>query len=47
MEAALEIYDRDVAPVGNLVDFGDGKVTRVTSHLDPDEALQAAGLRGW
>jgi ketosteroid isomerase-like protein len=28
-----------------LVDFEDGKVVRIREYLDPDEALEAAGLR--
>ena len=32
------------SPLGVLVDFRDGKATRVWSTLDPKEALQAAGL---
>jgi ketosteroid isomerase-like protein len=28
-----------------LVDFEDGKVIRIREYLDPDEALEAAGLR--
>jgi ketosteroid isomerase-like protein len=31
-------------PIGYLVDFRNGKVTRVLSYLDPTEALKAAGL---
>ena len=32
------------SPIGYLVDFKDGKVTRVLTYLDPTEALKAAGL---
>jgi len=33
------------SPIGYLLDLTDGKVTRVRSYLDPQEALEAAGLR--
>jgi hypothetical protein len=32
------------APQGAIVDFRDGKVSRIRGHLDHDEALRAAGL---
>jgi ketosteroid isomerase-like protein len=33
------------SPIAYLVDFRNGKVTRVVSYLDHQEALEAAGLR--
>jgi ketosteroid isomerase-like protein len=33
------------SPISFLVDFSNGKATRVRSFLDPKEALEAAGLR--
>jgi ketosteroid isomerase-like protein len=33
------------SPLGAVVDFKNGKVTRVRTNLDPKEALEAAGLR--
>ena len=32
-------------PLASVVDFKDGKAIRVRSYLDPQEALEAAGLR--
>jgi ketosteroid isomerase-like protein len=32
-------------PLASVVDFKDGKAIRVRSYLDPNEALEAAGLR--
>ena len=32
-------------PLASVVDFRNGKAIRVRSYLDPDEALEAAGLR--
>jgi ketosteroid isomerase-like protein len=32
------------SPIGYVVEFKNGKVTRVLSYLDPKEALEAAGL---
>ncbi|MGI8461743.1 MAG: nuclear transport factor 2 family protein, partial [Solirubrobacterales bacterium] len=32
------------SPLGCLVDFRDGKFSRVRTYLDPTEALEAAGL---
>jgi ketosteroid isomerase-like protein len=32
------------SPFGYLVDFKDGKAIRIWSYLDPQEALEAAGL---
>ena len=32
------------SPLGYLVQFKDGKATRIWSYLDPAEALEAAGL---
>ena len=32
------------SPIAYLVDYRDGKATRVRSYLDPREALEAAGL---
>ena len=31
-------------PMGSVVDFQNGKVIRVRTYLDPNEALEAAGL---
>lgn len=33
------------APLGWMVEFKNGKMTRIRSSLDPKEALQAAGLQ--
>jgi ketosteroid isomerase-like protein len=33
------------APLAFVVDFRSGKVVRARTVLDPDEALEAAGLR--
>ncbi len=33
------------SPVGYLVDFRNGRGTRIRSFLDPKEALEAAGVR--
>jgi ketosteroid isomerase-like protein len=33
------------APFNQLVHFADGKATRLRTYLDPNEALEAAGLR--
>jgi ketosteroid isomerase-like protein len=33
------------SPIAWLVDFKDGKVVRIREYVDPDEALEAAGLR--
>ena len=33
------------SPAGWVVEFKDGKATRVSEYLDPEEALEAAGLR--
>ena len=33
------------SPVGYVADFRNGKVTRIRTYLDPQEALLAAGLR--
>ena len=32
------------SPIVWLVDFEDGKVVRIREYLDPDEALEAAGI---
>ena len=32
------------SPLGYVADFRDGKVTRIRTYLDPEEALEAAGL---
>jgi ketosteroid isomerase-like protein len=32
-------------PLGYVVDFRGGKAIRIRSYLDPEEALEAAGLR--
>jgi ketosteroid isomerase-like protein len=32
-------------PLASIVDFKNGKAIRVRSYLDPNEALEAAGLR--
>jgi ketosteroid isomerase-like protein len=32
------------SPLGYVADFRDGKVTRIRTYLDPQEALEAAGL---
>jgi ketosteroid isomerase-like protein len=32
------------SPIGWLVEFKNGKVTRMRDYLDPKEALEAAGL---
>ena len=34
------------SPIVWLVDFEDGKVVRIREYLDPDEALEAAGIEG-
>ena len=34
------------SPIGYVLDLAEGKVTRVRSYLDPQEALEVAGLRG-
>jgi ketosteroid isomerase-like protein len=34
-----------VTPIAYVVDYKDGKAIRVRSYLDPEEALEAAGLR--
>jgi ketosteroid isomerase-like protein len=34
------------SPIAYLVDFRNGKVTRVVSYLDHQEALKEAGLQG-
>jgi ketosteroid isomerase-like protein len=33
------------SPIGWVVEFREGRVTRMTDYLDPKEALEAAGLR--
>jgi hypothetical protein len=33
------------SPIAYLVDFDNGKMTRLESYLDPGAALEAAGLR--
>ena len=33
------------SPIGYVLDFTDGKVTRVRTYLEPKEALEAAELR--
>jgi ketosteroid isomerase-like protein len=33
------------SPIAWLVDFADGKVVRIREYVDPDEALEVAGLR--
>jgi ketosteroid isomerase-like protein len=33
------------SPAGSIVDFKDGKGIRIRTFLDPQEALEAAGLR--
>ena len=33
------------SPIAYVVDYMDGKATRVRSYLDPQEALEAVGLR--
>ena len=33
------------SPLGYVADFRNGKVTRIRTYLDPEEALEAAGLR--
>jgi hypothetical protein len=35
------------SPISWLVEFRDGRVIRMTDFLDPKEALETAGLRGW
>ena len=32
------------SPIGSVVDFKNGKAIRVSTYLDPKEALEAAGL---
>jgi uncharacterized protein len=32
------------SPIGWIVEFSDGRVTRMRDYLDPNEALEAAGL---
>jgi ketosteroid isomerase-like protein len=32
------------APIGALIEFRDGKVSKVLTYFDPTEALEAAGL---
>ena len=34
------------SPTGTIFDFRDGKMARVRTYLDHDEALRAAGLEG-
>ena len=34
----------DDSPLGYVADFRDGKLTRIRTYLDPEEALEAAGL---
>ena len=33
------------APIWTIAERKDGKVTRIRTYLDPNEALEAAGLR--
>jgi len=40
-ESAAEVE----SPLGYLVQFKNGKVIRMWNYLDPNEALEAAGLR--